>query len=1683
MAYSFSAQVSQVKYAVLVCLLLVSKLVCAAANVNSNGTSCRDASLSRHAPQKKHEVFVNFRGDDIRDGFLSHLVKALSREKIIYFVDDHIETGNEIPDTLLTAIEESFISLVIFSPNYTSSRWCLDELVKILQCKEKDSHIVIPVFYSTVKVSHVRNQSGTFGAPFVEHEKKYTSVRIQSWRSALNKSADLAGFTQKKMTEADLIEKVIKCLLKKLNDRQQVNSKELVGIGKPISLLELILSPTLEDVRVIGIWGMPGMGKTTLALEVFDRLRSKFEGSCFLENVRENSGRKGVHALRNQLFSELLGKQDLKIDGSHGLPHFLQKRLCHMKVIIVLDDVNDFQQVKVLFGKREWFCPGSRIIVTSTDKQVLAKEVDYIYKLEPLQFDEALQLFNLNFFTQKHLESESYALLARVIKYAEGIPFVLDVLGYLLHEKDREVWESLLEKHKIVPIREVHNVMRRSYDELDREEKKIFLYVACFFNGLNLTVGDIQMLLKDHVNSVAAGLERLQDKCLVHISQENIVSIHGIVQITAWEIVRQEYIEDSGKQIQLQGPNEICQSLDDKLSRETIANFRKGTCSPPTDLYLHPGPEYLHNGQRYDDLTNYTPEFSEQLSPETFANFSKGTCSIPTDPNLHTGPESLHNGKRYGDLANYTPEFSLEQVPETLIIPEQDAPPSYPKTSPPAPQIKYDVFISFRGTDIRTGFLSHLTKALFRKQIVSFMDNELEPGDKISQKLLQSIEASLISLVIFSERYAFSRWCLDELAKIMECRTKYGQIVIPVFYKVHPYDVRHQKGTLTNAFHTYEKYIGEENVQRWRSASKELTTLPGFVSSTFRNDDELIEKIIQHVNTRLKRMRQVYSRALVGIGKSIARVEFLLRQEPENVRVIGIWGMGGIGKTTIAEEVYNLLRDEYESVVFLGNVREESLRHGIIYLKSELFSKLLGENLEIYTQNGLPTYVEKRIGHMKVLIVLDDVAESEQLKILVGNPQWFGSGSRIIVTTRDRQVLANYASDNAVYKVEPLDFDEALQLFNLIAFQQNQVEKEYRVLAERVVNYAKGIPLVLKTLGHLLHGKDKRIWERELERLGKIRSKKVFDMMRLSYDDLDRQEKSIFLDIACFFDGIKLEVNYLKTLLKDGEYQVHAALKRLEDLAFITISKEDVVTMQYIIQEMAWEIVHQESIEEPGKHSRLWNPDDIYHVLKYNQGTEAIRSISLNYSETTTQDIQLSPWVFSKMNNLQFLDFYGKHDLIRLPQGLQSLPTGIRYLRWTYYPLKSLPDKFSAKNLVILELPYSQVEELWHGVQNLVALKVLKVPYSSQLKEIPDLSKATNLEVMDLKYCLHLTGMHPSVFSLNKLEILDLSWCTSLTNLQSSTHMISLRYLSLSHCKRLKKFSLTSKNMIELDLRHTSIQELPSSIGYQSELEKLHLANSDIKSLPTSIKHLTSLKYLDVSNCKSLETLPKLPISVETLDADNCTSLKTMLFPIINEQMKENKRRVVFWNCLMLHEQFRNAIALNVHINVVRFAMRHLSVLGQDHVEDSNDHGAHKASYVYPGSTVPEWLEYQTTTDNLTIDLYSTPYAPNSSYVLCFVVPKVPSEGFMLLFSISDNEGESVEVSLDRSPSVISSDHVCLIYDQRCANFLKRKVQTRRMFQINVSAVSISAGLENVTVQLKGFGVHLVNPLEHQIFS
>lgn len=341
---------------------------------------------------------------------------------------------------------------------------------------------------------------------------------------------------------------------------------------------------------------------------------------------------------------------------------------------------------------------------------------------------------------------------------------------------------------------------------------------------------------------------------------------------------------------------------------------------------------------------------------------------------------------------------------------------------------KHDVFVSFRGLDIREGFLSHLVEALSRKKIVFFVDNKLRKGDEIAESLLEAIETSLISLVIFSQNYASSSWCLDELVKIVECREKDGQILLPVFYKVDPTIVRHQKGTYADEFVEHDKKYNSIRVKQWRSALKKSADISGFHSSQFLYEAELIEEIVKSVLKKLDHVRIVNSKGLDGIEKQISHVESLLQVESQDVRAIGIWGMSGIGKTIIAEEVYKRLCSQYERCYFKANIREEWGGHVNMYLKKDLYSTLLGEqDLKFDTLLGLPYFVERRIRRMKVLIVLDDVNDSRQVETLIGTLDWFGTGSRIIVTTKDKQVVAKMVVDNDRYEVKALDFDDSFR--------------------------------------------------------------------------------------------------------------------------------------------------------------------------------------------------------------------------------------------------------------------------------------------------------------------------------------------------------------------------------------------------------------------------------------------------------------------------------------------------------------------------------------------------------------------------------------------------------------------------------------------------------------------------------
>ena len=139
---------------------------------------------------------------------------------------------------------------------------------------------------------------------------------------------------------------------------------------------------------------------------------------------------------------------------------------------------------------------------------------------------------------------------------------------------------------------------------------------------------------------------------------------------------------------------------------------------------------------------------------------------------------------------------------------------------------KYDVFLSFRGEDTRNGFTSNLNGILRHNGINTFMDDELQRGEKISTELFEAIESSKISIIVFSKNYATSTWCLDELVKILECKKK-GQVVFPIFYKVDPSEVRSQKGKFGEELAKHEESFKYDTnkVQRWRAALNEAGNL------------------------------------------------------------------------------------------------------------------------------------------------------------------------------------------------------------------------------------------------------------------------------------------------------------------------------------------------------------------------------------------------------------------------------------------------------------------------------------------------------------------------------------------------------------------------------------------------------------------------------------------------------------------------------------------------------------------------------------------------------------------------------------------------------------------------------------------------------------------------------------------
>ncbi|MFQ6635379.1 hypothetical protein Gotur_012166 [Gossypium turneri] len=259
-----------------------------------------------------------------------------------------------------------------------------------------------------------------------------------------------------------------------------------------------------------------------------------------------------------------------------------------------------------------------------------------------------------------------------------------------------------------------------------------------------------------------------------------------------------------------------------------------------------------------------------------------------------------------------------------------------------------------------------------------------------------------------------------------------------------------------------------------------------------------------------------------------------------------------------------------------------------------------------------------------------------------------------------------------------------------------------------------------------------------------------------------------------------------------------------------------------------------------------------------------LRGIVLDMSKL--EKLELEPIAFMKMQKLRFLKFYHSCGKILLFKGLLSIPNELRYLYWEGYPLRSLPTKFDLRYLVELDMRYSNVKQLWEGKQDLGNLKVIRLHHSKNLVRIPDLSSATNLEKINLRWCFNLLELPSSLQHLEKLTLLNFSFCKNLTSLPSFYKATSLTKLYLSGCSNLFSIGEVSPNVTKLCLEGIAIEELPSSIECLSNLRVFYLWGCRrLKSLPSNIHKLKSLEYFDLQGCSRLEIFPEIMDTMERL--------------------------------------------------------------------------------------------------------------------------------------------------------------------------------------------------------------------------
>ncbi|KAF8029501.1 hypothetical protein BT93_E2033 [Corymbia citriodora subsp. variegata] len=603
--------------------------------------------------------------------------------------------------------------------------------------------------------------------------------------------------------------------------------------------------------------------------------------------------------------------------------------------------------------------------------------------------------------------------------------------------------------------------------------------------------------------------------------------------------------------------------------------------------------------------------------------------------------------------------------------------------------------------------------------------------------------------------------------------------------------------------------------------------------------------------------------------------------------VVAMCGLPGVGKTTLAKIVYNKISHLFDGCSFLENVRDYIERNGVVSLQKKLIQDLNRRDCpEVKSSNEGSTLIKKLFLKQRVLIVLDDVDHFKQIKPLAEALTWFGLGSRIILTIRNKNVIEGYEDGEIKeHEVLPMNDGHALELFYKHASRLNFTLENYGSLPKNIISAVGNLPLSIEIVASYLcrkSRKSKAIWIETLQILEREPGKEVKGLLRESYDLLEEKTKQIFLDIACFFVGVEKTIPFCMWEVCEG--CPNRGVDELQNVSFLKVGEENEFWMHNQLKMLGREIVKNENNKSPGERSRLWDYKDVQIILRESEGTDKVEAlrVTLNYNQDEPEFDHFRCEKFHPLSNLRFLeldyadiegnpknllpklvwlDWCGCTEISKLfafnMQKLEAKRLKVLNLKGCLWIIASLefPASMSLEHLILegCLLLFPTIHESISSLENLVTLNIKNCRYVKYLPQALHSLRALRELLID---GTKIESLHFMEGSLPALEILSACGCELLKEVSDSIELLkNLRKLTLRSCKQLRGLPHSMGELVlleKMDLSYTSINKLPSSFKDLKNLEVLKMVRTFINEFPQAIKIFEKLEELDFTLCLSL---------------------------------------------------------------------------------------------------------------------------------------------------------------------------------------------------------------------------------------